>query len=292
MKNSANLVFPIPNRLRNLPKTLSDLPFPILNRSHADGSLIRSLNNALDQIVYGIESFYIEEGDNKTEVKLLNCKKLYWFLMNKVEIHLPWKNKWEQKFPNIHINWNLVWKNIHNNMLKCEVQSKLWEVTNLNFISSLRLSRMYEINNFCLQCKMPEQDIFHIFFSCEVSKMVYTRFLPILNAVHNLPLTEMEIAFGLEINDTSKQKCEQLRNYIFSIVKFILFKDRATIYEANVQKINAVFNKVRNFIISDLKNNFILAKQKNCIPKFIKKYLVNGIIAEYNEHNRDLQFNI
>ena len=98
--------------------------------------------------------------------------------MNKVEIHLPWKNKWEQKFPNIHINWNLVWKNIHNNMLKYEVQSKLWEVTNLNFISSLRLSRMYEINNFCLQCKMPEQDIFHIFFSCKISKDVYTQFLP------------------------------------------------------------------------------------------------------------------
>jgi len=55
LKNSANLVFSIPNRLRNLPKTLNDLPFPILNRSHADGSLLRSLNNALDQIVYGIQ---------------------------------------------------------------------------------------------------------------------------------------------------------------------------------------------------------------------------------------------
>ncbi len=177
-------------------------------------------------------------------------------------------------------------------MLQYKVQSKLWEVMNLNFISSLRLNRMYQINNFCLQCKLPELDIFHIFFSCQISKNVFLKFLPILNAAHNIPLSETEIAFGLEITDSSKQKSEQLRNYIFSIVKFVIFKDRANIFQTNELKVNTVFNKIRNFIISDLKNNFILAKQNNCVPKFIKNFLVKNVLAEYNVHSRELHFNI
>ena len=131
-----------------------------------------------------------------------------------------------------------------------------------------------------------------ILSSCQISKNAFSKVLPILNAAHNIPLSETEIAFGLEIIDSSKQKSEQLRNYIFSIIKLIIFKDRANIFQTNEQKINVVFNKVRKFIISDLKNNFNLAKQNNCVPKFVKNFLVKNVLAEYNVHSGELRFNI
>ena len=144
-------------------------------------------------------------------------------------------------------------------MLQYKVQSKLWEVMNLNFISSLRLNRMYQINNFCFQCKLPKLDIFHIFFSCQISKNMFLKFLPILKAAHNIPLSETEIAFGLEITDSSKQKSEQLRNYIFSIVKFYIFKDRANIFQTNKLKVNKVFNKIRNSCFLFMILNFVIS---------------------------------
>ena len=157
-------------RTRNLPKTFDDLPFPILNRSHDVGLFIRSLNNSLNIINYGTEAYFIENGEDRIELKEASCKTLYWIYLNKAEVSLPWKPKWEHHFTNLEINWNIVWQNVHNNMLQYKVQSKLWEFMNLNFISSFNLNRMYNTSNLCLQCKLPEENLLHILVYCPISK--------------------------------------------------------------------------------------------------------------------------
>ena len=92
---------------------------------------------AVDRIVYGEESYYIENGDDRIDLKKSTCQTLYWCTMDQVELNLPWKLKWEQQFENVDINWELAWSNVHNSMLQYKVQSKLWELMNLNFISSM-----------------------------------------------------------------------------------------------------------------------------------------------------------
>ena len=212
--------------------------------------------------------------------------------MDKVEIVFPWNSKWKNHFANLEINWHLVWKNVHNNMLQYKVQSSLLEFMNLNFISSFNLNRMYNTSNLCLQCKMPEENIFHIQIYCPVSIRIYDKFLPLLNAIYEIELTEKEIAFGLDITDWSNQRKETLRNYIFSIIKYTIFKNRCSVQISNEQKIESIFNKSKKFIIKDLKLGFELAKKNKNITKFEENFLIENVLAQYQEDTGVLVFNI
>ena len=93
LKDINGRVFKSLNRTRNLPRTFDDLPFPILNRSHDVGLFIRSLNNSLNMINYGTEAYFIENGEDRIELKGASCKTLYWIYLNKAEVSLPWKPK-------------------------------------------------------------------------------------------------------------------------------------------------------------------------------------------------------
>ena len=60
LKNVEGRVFTNLNKVKNLPRTFDDLPFPVLNRSPEVEFFIRSLNSALDRITYGIECYYVK----------------------------------------------------------------------------------------------------------------------------------------------------------------------------------------------------------------------------------------
>ena len=177
-------------------------------------------------------------------------------------------------------------------MLQYKVQSKLWEFMNLNFISSFNLNRMYNTSNLCLQCKLPEEYLLHILVYCPISKRIYEKFFPLLNAIYEIELTEREFAFGLDIPDWPNQKKEKLRNYVFSIIKYTIFKDRCKIQTSDEQKIESIFNKSKQFIIKDLKFGFELAKKNKNLIKFKENFLIENILAQYREDTKDLVFNI
>ena len=139
---------------------------------------------------------------------------------------------------------------------------------------------------------MPEENIFHINIYCSISKRIYERFFPLLNAIYEIEFTEKEFAFGLDIPDWENQKKEKLRNYIFSIIKYTIFKYRCKIQPSNEQKIESIFNKSKQFIIKDLKLGFELAKKKKNLIKFKENFLIENILAQYREDTKDLVFNI
>ena len=89
----------------------------------------------------------------------------------------------------------------------------------------------------------------------------------------------------------SKKK-EKLRNYIFSIIKCTIFKERCKIQTSNEQKIELIFQKSKQFIINDLKLGFELAKKNKNLTKFKENFLIENIIAQYREDTMDLVFNI
>ena len=186
----------------------------------------------------------------------------------------------------------MVWKNVHCNMLQYKVQSKLWELMNLNFITSFSLNRMYNTGSTCLQCNLPEENSFHILFSCQIIQSVIRKFTPILNAISQIDINNEEIAFGLIISNEKLQKDKLLRNYITSIIKYIIFKNRAIIQQTIEQKIESIYKKITCFIKSDLKLKFLFAKKYGNIVKLKEKFLINNIIAEYNEERCELNFNI
>ena len=173
LKDDDGRVYKPPGIRRRMPKHFKDLPYPIINRTREDATLIRSLNRSFARIQYAENcQFYLLLKGVKVEIEVLSSKEIYWFLIENSMIPLPYKQKWETIFTNSEINWNLVWKNVHDNILPYKVQSSLWEMINLNFICSYRLQRMYGSPTECIQCRKQEEGQTHVFIECDFSNSI------------------------------------------------------------------------------------------------------------------------
>lgn len=221
----------------------------------------------------------------------MSAKELYWHQIYTNELTSPWKRKWENALPNTEIEWEKMWNNVHCNMLQFKVQSKLWEFTNLNFISSFTLHRMYNTDNVCKQCGQEEESSTHIFLTCNMSLCLYTKFEPLLKKIHNINLSQEEMALGIKIENKNTQKRERLRNYVFATIKYTLFKDRVQTQNTIFQRVTALYNKIRSFISTDLQLKFLFAKKNKNIASFKENFLIQDILAIYSEDEQTIKIN-
>ena len=153
-----------------MPRTFNDLPFPILNRNQNDARTIRAINKAFNQITWGeYDSFIIEYNGERKLVKQMNAKEIYWILIGD-NIVYPWKRKWNEILNMDVLNWEKIWGNVHDNYLPYRVQSSMWEIVNLNYISSFSLNVMYNSPNICCHCKKIEEGPAHTILYCEISR--------------------------------------------------------------------------------------------------------------------------
>ena len=152
-------------------------------------------------------------------------------------------------------------------------------MTNLNFISSFSLNRMYNLPNVCRHCNCAEENYAHCFLFCKVSTLVYTYFTHLLRQLVDADLTIEEKAFGLPINNLLDKR-ERLRNYITSCVKCVIFRNRAFIWNGNLNtKSSILIYKCKKFLASDLSSKFINFKSKKCIDKFNEIFLIDNILG-------------
>ena len=196
-------------------------------------------------------------------LKNLSFREIYWLFIENMEITQPWKTKWEQILGIMEIDWNKAWGNVHNNLLPYVVQSSLWMMTNLNYISAYKLNIMYGCTNICLQCQSPEEGPGHVFLYCEVSNRVYTYFDSLLRRIVNVDLTIVEKAFGLLSENVTLSKKENLRNYILACIKYTIFKNRAKESNSNATiRSTILISACKKFITSELRSNFTYAIEK------------------------------
>ena len=276
------------NRVRrDMPNIFKDLPFPIINRTAGDASLIRSINSAYNRIVWkGREAFTIKINNENKDVDTLTFKQIYWSHFEERITPLPWKVKWERIIGRNDIDWEKVWWNVHEKMLTNQVQSSYWQMINLNYISAFRLNKMYNTVNSCKLCNKVEEGPAHVFIFCEVSNLVFLDFETILNRICNIAINIEEKAFGILLQNDLTQNRERLRNFFMACIKHILFKRRATVFLGNNRdKCSKLVDMINKFISKDLESKFINAKRNNRLDKYESKFLIENIIGriDYNE---------
>ena len=270
-----------------MPKTFNDLPFPIINRCREDSTLIRSINTAYDRINWSIEDCYILKMDTiEVLINKISFKELYWASFKIDQIYQPWKLIWEQMFPNDTLHWEQIWENVHNKMCTYRVQSSLWMIVNMNFISSYKLNKMFNSLNICRQCDNPEEGPVHTILHCAVSDLVFGYFENILLQIVPLNISIQERAFGLMIQGQNTEKQKKLRNYLLFCVKHIIFKRRAKESNFSLEvKSRMIIDECKRFIITDLQSKFFVAKNKNEIVYFQNTYLIDNIIDHLTQTN-------
>jgi len=292
LKDDDGRIFKPPNRTRrvaNMPYFFKDLPFPILNRRREDSLVIHAINNAFGRITWSEYPNRMFSLESETHVRFLgnlSFKDLYWNLHEKETLEIPWKRKWETIVQISATDWVLVWKNVHDGFLNYKVQSALWMMCNLNFISSSRLSRIFGTSNICLQCNQVEEGPAHCFLFCKVSLLVFLHFNEMLSFFIDHDITLEQKAFGILINDFVCNKKERIVNYLISNIKYIIFKRRANVTPLDVQqKANIRIREIKKHISSDLASKFCIAKSKNKIPIFQNNFLIHDYLGKIENSN-------
>ena len=274
-------------RVINMPYFFRDLPFPILNRRPDEASLINSINQAFARIPWNQthNAFHTVIDNDIRSIEHLTFKDIYWNLFVKETLPKPWKAKWENILQTSQIDWPLFWKNANDSLLNYKVQSTLWMMTNLGFISSNRLNRIYGTSNTCRQCNEAEESPAHCFLYCNVSTLVYEHFQNSLIQLIGRNISFAEKAFGILIEDFSSNRPSRLANYLISSIKSIVFRRRARITTLDeLSKANILIQEIRKYISHDLQLKFNLAKIKNRIPHFQNNFLIQEVLGKIEDN--------
>ena len=270
------------NRI-SLPFYFRDLPFPIINRRPDEARTIRSINRAFHRIQWNNDKnvFYMRNGDTLKNINKSTFKEIYWNFFEQETLPTPWKSKWENILNSSHIDWILVWKNVHDNLLNYNIQSMLWRMTNLGFISSNRLNRIFGSANICRQCNEEEEGFAHCFLYCNVSNLVYTHFQNLITHIINRVITLEEKAFGILIEDFKNDRISRLVNYILGFIKYIIFIRRARTNTLNeTTRANLLIREIKKTIALDLQSKFCLAKHKKTLQNFKENFLYQEVLAK------------
>ena len=181
LKNDDGRVFKPPRYFtvsrgqHDMPKTFGDLPYIIMNRNEEDSRKIRSINKSFSELMYSsCDAFFIKINGTDTLIKQLSLKEIYWSQFNTDNNNdlFPWRRKWNNILRVDEFEWEYVWQNVHDNFLPYSVQSSLWEILNMNYISSYKLNLMYNIPKRCLNCQIDEEGSVHAIVFCEVNCQV------------------------------------------------------------------------------------------------------------------------
>ena len=269
---------------RNMPNTFGDLPFPLINRNVNDSRIIRSINKSFGKIEWGTHNYFsIKIQGVETPLADLISKQIYWSLFAR-SIDYPWKRKWNNIIE-IHENsWKYIWENVHDTYLPYKIQSSLWEMVNLNFISSYRLNIMYNKSKACLNCQEDEEGPAHTFLFCDISNQVYNHFMVLLMKFSNKGLDMKEKCFGIFLESVESKKKERLRNYILSLIKHTIFKKRANQAHLPKEGISLfLINLCKKLITKDLNSKYIIASKNKKIQIFKDNFLMEGILGNIDQ---------
>jgi hypothetical protein len=164
------------------------------------------------------------------------------------------------------------------------MQSAIWMMTNLGFISSNRLNRIFGVSNNCRQCGDAEESSAHCFLYCNVSNLVFDHFQSIITQLIDRNISFSEKAFGILIEDFSTEKRSRLVNYLIACIKSTVFRRRASINTLNVQSKSIILIKeIKKVIKFNLLSQFSLAIFKRKISQFQNNFLIQDIFGKIED---------
>jgi len=274
-----------------VPKYFKDLPVqvPLRDLRGIFRTLIPNLNRAFHKIQYTNNEQDIFSLTRENE-KIVITKGIFKVIYNCIleskinNTSKIWEQKWgvELNMPEDGLNWENIWKVVHNGIVNYKVQSSIWEMIHRNFICGYILKQMHKSDGVCKLCNKLERQRTHIFMNCDIINYVYNHFSNIITIFDNSVLSQKEKAFGIfeQMNDK-----KLLRNYTTFIIRHIIYRNRNMVVNRGVNVQLILINKVKQFIRNDLINRFDIAKFKNEVLSFKEKYLIDEVFGKI-ENNK------
>ena len=182
--------------------------------------------------------------------------------------------KWQEKL-NLPLEWDKIWKNVHNHLARDDTKSTIWAQIHLNDYTTASYNKWFNKEDPCPLCKGSIDDIFHIILHCPVTVQLWSEIEPFLRKVTNVPVNHEEMAFGIIGNSPPVI----LRNWLTFVLRQCILKQEKIAYHNNLGLGNTVhlrhaFNARVN---REVCNAYYQLRNENRTDLFHKNYNQNRL---------------
>ena len=157
-------------------------------------------------------------------------------------------------FNNEYINWKLIWQTTKNSIADRKSKDFQWKFIHRIVSTEHKLRLMKKSDGLCTFCKLHEETLSHLFYSCQIDSTIWEKINSIIRPLFNLPpnysLEEIQIMFGaFDLNKYKEQ--QQIINLMILTTKWWIWKTKNIIkFQKINQDANDVLKQIRNNLIS------------------------------------------
>lgn len=231
------------------------------------------LTNLLDRILIDttVRKDDILVKQNEEEVKMPNVtqKIIYEETLLKIDRDHHSQVKWVDEL-DVFINWNDVWKAVHNILSTNETKNTIWEQIHLNFYTQYSYNKWHKKKENCPLCQKIPKNIYHIILYCDFTNKLWEEIQPLLRELHPRVVEEEEKAFGITQNNQTTGIL--LRNWLTYLLRHCIQQTERAAYKAdkNVNFRRIVKTKFINAVRTEIRIKAIRYKNEGKLDYFDK----------------------
>ena len=138
-------------------------------------------------------------GKQKTCIKEIKCRDIYWELINRLQIRPTAANKWEEIYYYVNFDWEHIYSLPYKVARETYLQSLHFQIINRYFPCSSNINKWYEVESpNCKHCGI-EDTVEHYFGDCERVRPFWNWFRHWINEVYacNIAFSTLDIIFGI-----------------------------------------------------------------------------------------------
>ena len=179
------------------------------------------------------------------------------------------------------IEWDTVWKSVHNTFFTEEIKSTIWEQIHLNFYTTYNYMKWHNSLIPCPLCNKIPEDIFHIILDCKFTRTMWKTLETILIKIVPLQISAHEMAFGLQTT-RYKDKCITLRNWLTYNLRHCIMKEERKAHYRNTLNHDTFIMTFWNKIAQKAKEKELYYKHVGREKVFQDIITTNNVIARKN----------
>ena len=183
--------------------------------------------------------------------------------------------------------WDKVWDSVHNQFFTEEVKSTVWDQIHLNFYTTYNYNKWHNELNPCPLCRKIPEDIFHIVLDCKFVKVMWRRIQGTIMRILPVPLSELEMAFGLHPTRKEDRDPVILRNWItFTMRHLIMLEERKAYYRngSSPQAVQKFFIRFNRLSREELVLKKLQFDHRRLPVRFHDIVTTNGVVAKKGDN--------
>ena len=177
--------------------------------------------------------------------------------------------KWQEQLAPVYLDWKVIWRNIHNPLASEDTRSAIWEHLHLNFNTTASFNRWRDSADPCPFCSQVPDTPMHIILLCPLVRALWRDLQPFLNTIHSAPVSDYEMAFGID----GLTAPVLLRNWLtFKFRQIVSYQEYLTHNTPSLNNTRMIKETMNRAITSEVRKKYDFCCASNNLPFFIKHF--------------------